>query len=189
MSGQEFRDIRIEMPEVTKLKSHVEALQEKKKSTLEELGNTVYVMFLEGVFDEESIKKKCESINEIDSQLKDKEEELKQTYLKAQEELKQTYLKAQEELRQIFLDLKAQETQETQETAEKPKVIAICECGAEIYEDEKFCGKCGKRVGIITTKVEEVVPHEKVCSSCGAPQPPEAKFCSKCGASVERLYI
>jgi NADH pyrophosphatase NudC (nudix superfamily) len=73
-------------------------------------------MFFKESFDEERIKGKCEAIRGLDSQIKEKEEELKQVYLKAQEALG------------------------------LPKTVAVCSCGAEIYEGTKFCGKCGKNV-------------------------------------------
>jgi hypothetical protein len=28
----------------------------------------------------------------------------------------------------------------------KPKVVATCECGSEIYEGVEFCGKCFRKV-------------------------------------------
>ena len=102
--------------ETTKLKGLIGKLQEQKESSLEELGNIVFTMFLKGKFDEKRIKEKCEIIRELDSRIKDKEEELKQIHLKAQEALG------------------------------LPKAVAICNCGAEMYEGTKFCGKCGKRI-------------------------------------------
>jgi hypothetical protein len=102
--------------ETTKLKGLIGTLQERKKSSLEELGNIVFTMFLKGKFDEKRIKEKCEIIGELDSEIKEKEEELKQVHLKAQEALG------------------------------LPRAVAVCNCGAEIYEGTKFCVKCGKRV-------------------------------------------
>lgn len=115
-----------EMLETTKIKGQIGTLQEQKKDALEELGNIVYTMFLKGAFDEERIKGKCEVIVGLDSQTKDKEEELKQIHLKAEEALG------------------------------KPKAVGICGCGAEIYDGTKFCGRCGKKVEEIVKKTDEV---------------------------------
>jgi NADH pyrophosphatase NudC (nudix superfamily) len=110
--------------ETTKLKGQIVTLQERKKSALEELGNIVFTMFLKGSFDEERIKGKCEIIRGLDSQIKEKEDELRQVHLKAQEALG------------------------------LPKAVAVCNCGAEIYEGTKFCGKCGQ-------KAEEIIKRVK----------------------------
>ena len=141
--------------ENTKLKGQIGTLQEQKKSALEELGNIVYTMFLKGSFDEERFKGKCEAIAGIDRQIKEKEEELRQIHCKAEEALG------------------------------RPKAIGICDCGAEIYEGVKFCGKCGKKVQEIVKKSNEELTPEKVCSQCGGKLLQEAKFCMKCGAKVD----
>jgi hypothetical protein len=52
----------------------------------------------------------------LDDQIKQKENELMETHAKAHEALG------------------------------KPKPIAICTCGAELFEGAKFCGKCGARI-------------------------------------------
>jgi len=46
--------------------------------------------------------------------------------------------------------------------------VKCIECKSEIAEDEKFCGNCGKKVGI-------------ECQSCGKENPTKNKFCSACG--------
>jgi NADH pyrophosphatase NudC (nudix superfamily) len=144
-----------EMLETTKIESQIKTLQEQKKSALDEIRNIVYTMFLKGSFDEEHIKGKCEAIRGLDNQINMKKKELREIHIKAEEALG------------------------------KPKVFAMCDCGAEIYEGVKFCGKCGKKVeGIIKKTAEELSP-EKVCSQCGAKLLLGVKFCSKCGAKLE----
>jgi NADH pyrophosphatase NudC (nudix superfamily) len=105
-----------EMMEVSKLKSQTAEIQRQKKEALEELGNIVYSMHLKGSFDEERLRAKSAAIVTLDDQMRHKEKELKEVHAKAQEALG------------------------------KPKPVAICTCGAEIYEGTKFCGKCGKNV-------------------------------------------
>ncbi len=135
-----------EMIESTKIKGQIKILEDQKKSALEELGNIVFTMFLKDNFDMGRIKEKCKNIKELNSQIEEKEEELRQIYLVAQEALG------------------------------KPRAVSICECGAEIYEGAKFCGKCGKKV--------ETLPNTKNCAHCGSSISPEDKFCPNCGEKV-----
>ncbi len=48
-------------------------------------------------------------------------------------------------------------------------------CGAQIQDGVKFCGKCGQKVPVETSE-------PKVCPNCGAPIQDGVKFCNKCGA-------
>ncbi len=105
-----------EMLEVSKAKSQIADIQKQKKEALEELGNIVYTMYLNAAFDEDRLRTKGAAIAALDQQIKHKEIELTEIHAKAQEALG------------------------------KPKPVAICSCGAEIYEGTKFCGRCGKRV-------------------------------------------
>jgi hypothetical protein len=105
-----------EMLDVSKLKSQIADLQKQKKEALEELGNIVHTMLLKGALDEERLRAKSAAIAALDDQIKQKEKELMETHAKAQEALG------------------------------KPKPIAMCACGAELFEGAKFCGKCGKKV-------------------------------------------
>jgi len=107
-----------EMLETSKLKSQIADIQKQRKESLEELGNVVFTMFLKSAFDEERLRSKSAAIATLDDQIKQKEKELMEIHAKAQEALG------------------------------KPKPIAICSCGAEIYEGTKFCGKCGARVEV-----------------------------------------
>lgn len=105
-----------EVIETSKLKGQISIFERNKKDALEELGNIVYVMFQKNDFDTERIKSKCEYITRFDSQIKDTLEEIKKIQIKSQEALG------------------------------KPRVIKICDCGAEIHEGVRFCTKCGKKV-------------------------------------------
>lgn len=105
-----------EILEVSKLKSQIADIQNRKKQGLEKLGNMVYTMHLRNAFDEERLRTKSADMVALDEQIKQKENELGEIHAKAQEALG------------------------------KPKPIAICGCGAEIYERTRFCGKCGKKV-------------------------------------------
>jgi len=143
-----------EMLETTRIKGQIGTFQEQKRVAIEELGNIVYTMFVKTGFDEERIKQKCEAIAGIDRQIKGKEEELTQIHLKAQQELGM------------------------------PKTVALCACGAPIYEDTKFCGKCGKKVEILPRKISEEETPPAICPHCNTQLLPDAKFCANCGGKI-----
>ena len=105
-----------EILDTSKLKGQISIFERNKKEALEELGNIVYVMFQKNDFNTERIKSKCENISRIDLQINDTMEEIKNVQIKSQEALG------------------------------KPRVIKICDCGAEINEGVRFCTKCGKKV-------------------------------------------
>ncbi len=50
------------------------------------------------------------------------------------------------------------------------------ECGYDIGEDAKFCGKCGKPVISISNKVK--------CKDCGKEIDSNVDYCPKCGKST-----
>lgn len=76
-----------EVVEAGKLKSQINGLTEQLKQSFPELGSIVYGMFVNGQFDEEIFKTKCETIAALENEIKLKEDELKQNRLKAQEAL------------------------------------------------------------------------------------------------------
>lgn len=143
-----------EMVETTRIKGQIGTFQGQRKIAIEELGNIVYTMFLKGGFDEERIKGKCEAIAGVDRQIKEKEEELTQIHLKAQQELGM------------------------------PKTVSVCACGAPIYEDTKFCGKCGKKVEVLPRKIVEEETTPAICPHCNAQLTPDARFCANCGGKI-----
>jgi len=105
-----------EMLETTRLKGEVEALQQRKRGSLEELGNIVYTMFLRDSFNDERIKEKCKAIHGLDDQIKEKQDELAEIVAK------------------------------TQELLGKPVIVSRCECGGEITAGAKFCVRCGSKI-------------------------------------------
>lgn len=104
------------MIETTKIKGQIGTIQEKKRDSLEELGNIVYAMFRKGSLNEKEIMEKCREIADLDKQIEKKEQELKKIYI------------------------------ETQEILGQPKRVGRCECGAEVYDEAKFCGACGRKI-------------------------------------------
>lgn len=108
-----------ELLEVSKLNSQIADVQKQKKDALEELGNIVHTMFLKGALDEERLRAKSATISALEEQVKQKEADLVEIHTKAQEALGRSM------------------------------PIAVCDCGAEIHEGAKFCGKCGKKLQLI----------------------------------------
>jgi NADH pyrophosphatase NudC (nudix superfamily) len=107
-----------EMLEGTKVKSQISDIQDKKKAALEELGNIAYTMFLKGEFNEERLRAKCAAIKGLDTQIGEKEDELREIHSRAELALG------------------------------KPKPIAVCACGTEIHGGAKFCGTCGRETKV-----------------------------------------
>jgi len=102
-----------EMLETSKLESQIASIQNQKKQGLEELGNIVYTMHLRNAFDEDRLRIKFSAIAVMDEQVEQREKELAEVHAKAQEALG------------------------------KPKPIAVCSCGVELYGGARFCGGCG----------------------------------------------
>ena len=57
-----------------------------------------------------------------------------------------------------------------------------CECGAEITEEDKFCGKCGKRLN-----ENEVIKNEEVlyCKICNSVVDEKDNYCLSCGSKLK----
>lgn len=105
-----------EVLEVSKLRSQISDLQKQKRDALEELGSITHLMILKSDVDQERLRGKSFAITSLDEEITKKESEIAAIHAKTQEDLG------------------------------RPKVIAICVCGAQVVEGSKFCGKCGKSV-------------------------------------------
>ena len=57
-------------------------------------------------------------------------------------------------------------------------------CGNELYENDRFCNKCGTKLEPVVVPAAIAEPERRVCSSCGADLAEGMKFCIRCGASV-----
>lgn len=145
-----------EFLEVSKVKNQINELQKQRRDSMEELGNVVYTMFLRDSFDEIRIKEKVSSIIKIDNQIKSMESEIIQIQNKARESLG--------------------------ESASTGK----CSCGADLYEDTKFCSGCGNKVESIPSSEpsEEVPQSNNICGQCKTELESGSKFCNKCGTKA-----
>lgn len=138
-----------EVIESTKLKSQIRDLQGRKREVLEELGNIVYTMFLQGGFDDALLREKAAALAALDNQIKQKEAEEKDIHIKAQEAMG------------------------------KPKMAGVCSCGAELPVGAKFCGKCGRKTEVAPAPPPDAAtdtcpgcgaalnPGTKFCARCG----------------------
>lgn len=87
-----------------------------------DMGNAVYRSYKhKGAVNGESIHAKCAEIEGIEAEMEDWEERLRLVHLNAGKALGNVMALA------------------------KPRIAAVCECGAEIYEGTRFCGKCFKK--------------------------------------------
>lgn len=149
-----------ELIDTTKIKNQIKALQEQKSSVLEELGNMVYAMVLNDNLDQDKIKRTCEALSELDRQIKDNEEELIRIY------------------------------EDTQRVLRGRMPVTVCDCGAELHEDVKFCRRCGKKTDSLSTRTTAAVgditspdtaQEGASCLHCGVKMSPIDKFCRSCG--------
>lgn len=60
--------------------------------------------------------------------------------------------------------------------------VAVCECGAGLMTNQKFCASCGRDVSGIIDQIKKPMENTRPCSSCGSEIKEMAKFCGKCGA-------
>ncbi|MFQ5787863.1 MAG: hypothetical protein ACE5H1_07760 [Thermodesulfobacteriota bacterium] len=109
--------------ETVRIKNQIQKLRRKRRSNIEDMGNSVYRMFKHNNnFNQESIKLKCMDISRIEEEIKEHEEELRLVHLNAQKELGKLKPLA------------------------KPTVVGKCECGSDIYQGAEFCPRCFKKL-------------------------------------------
>lgn len=80
-----------ELIEITRLKNQIGALEDQIRKIYPEIGETVCHMACQDGFDTEAIHEKCKVVADLEAQIKEKEEELRQTRQKAQEALGKSF--------------------------------------------------------------------------------------------------
>lgn len=146
-----------EMLETTQLRSQIKALQQQKRERLEELGNIVYTMLGRGTLEQDRLQEKYRALAELDRRITEKEEQIKAIQQQAQEAMGHG----------------------------GPRPVATCECGADLFEESKFCAHCGKNVVETLKRAQaEGQASPSACPTCGAPGRPGAKFCGSCGVAL-----
>ena len=130
-----------ELLETQQVKSKIGALQDQRRSALEELGKSVFDMMVAGTLDQESLRAKVEAISDLDRQIAEKEEELRQIHLRAEEALagisSSTATPGSSPSPQSAARSAAEESSATKTCAS---------CGSQISGAAKFCPSCGSKV-------------------------------------------
>jgi seryl-tRNA synthetase len=152
-----FRQLSNGVLEIQNLKEQTEALNNHKKSALEELGNIVYTNISQGISEEKKVKEMCDLMKTIDNQIKEKEGVI----LRISDKIKESILRL--------------------------KPIPSCDCGTELYEGIKFCYHCGKKVeeNARGENEEKKEATGKACIQCGKQLPEDLPFCPHCGIYTE----
>src|SRR4030067_1846699 len=152
---EDFRKLSKGVLEIQNLKEQTEALNNHKKSDLEELGTIVYANILQGLPEEKKVKEMCDLIKAIDNQIKEKEGEI---------------LNISDKVEESILRL---------------KLMPPCDCGTDLYEGIKFCYQCGKKVEKNVNgegeKEEKKDAIDKACIQCCKQLPKDFPFCNDCG--------
>lgn len=147
--------------ESTKIKNQIKLIEEEENLLFQELGRMLHISIQKDSLNEERFDELKVKSNEI----KKKEEQI---------------LK----LKQILEELEFKEVSKI----EGRNAIGKCpNCGAVVYEGDKFCGVCGfKLEDTKVEKVEELINPEPdiICPNCGYKNPLESKFCIKCGTPL-----
>ncbi len=106
-----------------RIKNTLRQLGRRKREALFDMGSTVYRTFKHtGKVVEETIGARCGEIDNIEAEIEEWEERLRLVHVNASKALGSVMALA------------------------KPRVVAFCDCGAEIYEGTKFCGQCFKKI-------------------------------------------
>ena len=109
--------------DVLKIRNMLRRLDRRRKEAVFDMGSTVFRTFKHtGKIVEDTIGAKCAEIEKIEAEIGEWEERLELVHSNAKKALG---------------SLKA---------LAKPRVVGFCDCGAEIYEDTKFCGECFKKI-------------------------------------------
>jgi hypothetical protein len=105
------------------IRNRIRSLRKRRSDSVMEMGNMLYRTFkYKGIINEEIVKTKCRDIETIEKEIEKCEQELE------------------------FLHLNADKALGSVKALVKANVIAICECGAEIYEGSAYCAQCSKKV-------------------------------------------
>ncbi len=109
--------------ETVLIRNRIRSLKKRRTDSVLEMGNLIYRTFkYKGKINQDLVETKCADIESIEREIE-----------KCEEELKIVHLDADKALGSV-------------KALVKPKVVATCECGAEIYEGAAYCSKCSKKV-------------------------------------------
>jgi hypothetical protein len=143
-----------EMLDSSKIKGKIDSLAKQKEELLTELGNIAFTMYTKGSFNETLLNSKCLVIANLNNEIGEREKELRDIRLKAEEAMG------------------------------KKRPVDRCACGADIFENTKFCGVCGRKVEAKEDRIDGGESLKK-CAQCNNLVDLEARFCNNCGARLE----
>lgn len=144
-----------EVVESGRIRSRIGAVRKRKQAALEELGSIVYSMMLRGEMTDDRIAAKCEHLQALDVEIREREDDLRRLHIR------------------------------TRESLGLPAPSGVCECGANLYEEMKYCTTCGRKADTPATPSEGAVSPERACPSCGTKVPSGGTFCPECGRRAE----
>lgn len=101
--------------DLNRAKGQISALQQRRRTALEELGSLVYTTLLKGTFDQEYVHAKALEISALEMQVQEKERDMELIRLQAAEALG------------------------------KAAPGRTCACGTPVTIGVKFCQQCGAR--------------------------------------------
>ncbi len=105
------------------IKNRIRSLKKRRTDSVLEMGNMIYRTFkYKGKINQDIIETKCADIESIEREIERCEDELKIIHLDADKALGSV------------------------KALVKSRVVATCECGAEIYEGAAYCANCSKKV-------------------------------------------
>lgn len=105
------------------VKNRIRNLRKRRENTVLDMGNTIYRTFkYKGTVNQEAIENRCADIESIEKEIE-----------KCEQELELVHINADKELGSV-------------KALVKPKVVATCECGAQIFEGAQYCAQCSKKV-------------------------------------------
>lgn len=167
------------MIEVNKLKSEISSLKREKSGVFTNTGEKAYNMKKEGQIDISLIEEILARAFEIDEIIEVKEKAIEEA-LKNQED---TIKSLDEEVIEINNEI-------------------VCECGAKLSLDTKFCSRCGKKIEVIEDiETEDIIVEDsidedtdndknqealnEITCECGEVLPYETVYCIKCGKKLK----
>jgi predicted nucleic acid-binding Zn ribbon protein len=150
--------------ESAKIRSQIKVMEEEQSVRYQELGRMAHVLLQKEIQKDSLDAERIQDLREKSDTIKVK----------------------QEQIAQLNMELQNLALKEASSIAGK-KALGKCPgCGTMIYEGDRFCGVCGRKVADMVWESAPVVPAGDVtfCPSCGYGNPPGSRFCLKCGTAL-----
>jgi predicted amidophosphoribosyltransferase len=105
--------------------------------------------------------------------------------MKDLEDRAKTISKIEDRIAELKKSLEELELKEKEKIYGKVAIGKCPNCGAIIYEGDKFCGSCGAPVNNQAIKQEATKADTIICPNCGKEIPKDSKFCPECGFPLQ----